>query len=125
MEGRLADPYCKFWLFYINHMASAPSRLSRNILREVCSYMTECPLLVYQSEDDQLCIVSITTLVKYTCEDAKVMGNCFCLVDSVRMFYLAKGTSSTSKANQPHLMPLDTYERTALNPMLEARYHQA
>lgn len=128
MEGRLADPYTKLWLFYIKRCAPIPGHLSANILREVCAYMTEDPRLVYQNDNDPyLYIVSLADMSKHRCSSTHITGKCFCLVDALHLFYLeARSTGSyldLYEVSKPYLMRLDTFERTALQMMLEARSH--
>ena len=108
----------KLWLLLLKLQLGLRGRLSRNILREVCSYFPVLPSMAFLSENgSRLYVLSLTTM-KLQEFSGDLMPNSLCLVNLSTAFYL----EGTSLCNSPQLFNLETESLLSVPLMQEARF---
>ena len=120
MSERLCDLDLQLWLLFTHHYLHP--HLSINILREICDYMQNFPFIPYQHRNNPcLFIVSLPNMTLKICDKVRIMSNTFCIIDSVRMFYLESGGKEGGKSDKGCILYMDTWEEQGMKPLLTPR----
>jgi len=122
MGEALSGWHAKAWLLHLKCTQGLKGALTLNVARETCGYLTDLLVIPYTNWDGSvLFAVSPVDMHQRKCVDARVMKGCLCIINSAEVFYLAQGTSKKGAANKPCRMHLDSFRRSALTLMHEAR----